>query len=83
MVDNPLNAKFAAVSFGTAGLRVFDIRNPGNPTKTREVAYFNQGPLVHAGISHYDASRGLLYVPAASGFTVLQIQPQVRAYLGL
>jgi len=65
-------------------LRVFDIRNPSNPIKTREVAYFNHGPLVHAGVSHYDASRGLLYVPGSSGFKVLQIQPQVRAYhLGL
>ncbi len=82
-VDNPLNAKFAAVSFGVAGLRVFDIRSPSNPNKTREVAYFNHGSLVHAGVSHYDAARGLLYVPGASGFKVLQIQPQVRAYLGL
>ena len=36
------------------------------PEKTREVAYFNHGPLVHAGVSHYDAARGLLYVPADS-----------------
>jgi hypothetical protein len=79
-VDNPLNAKFAAVSFGVAGLRVFDIRNPKEP---REVAYFNQGPLVHAGVSHYDAARGLLYVPSSAGFRVLEIQPQVRAKLGL
>jgi hypothetical protein len=38
---------------------------------------------VHAGVSHWDAARGLLYVPAASGFTVLEIEPQVRARLGL
>ena len=80
MVDNPYNAKFAAVSFGSAGLRIFDIRLPTFP---REVAYFNHGPLVHAGVSHYDAARGLLYVPGGSGFWVLEIEPQVRARLGL
>jgi hypothetical protein len=80
MVDNPLNAKFAAVSFGSSGLRVFDIRKPEAP---REVAYFNHGPLVHVGVSHYDSARGLLYVPGARGFWVLEIEPQVRANLGL
>ena len=74
VVDNPLNAKFAAVSFGTAGLRLFDIRDPARPV---EVAYFNHGPLQHAGVSHYDAERGLLYVPGATGLQVLQLQPQV------
>jgi hypothetical protein len=80
VVDNPYNAKFAAVSFGSAGLRIFDIRLPPFP---REVAYFNHGPLVHAGVSHYDAARGLLYVPGGSGFWVLEIERQVRARLGL
>jgi hypothetical protein len=80
MVDNPYNAKFAAVSFGSAGLRIFDIRLPTFP---REVAYFNHGPLVHAGVSHYDAARGLLYVPGGSGFWVLEIESQVRTRLGL
>ena len=80
LIDNPPDAKFAAVSFGSAGLRVFDIRNPKKPI---EVAYFNHGPLVHAGISHYDASRGLIYVPSANGFIVVQIEPQVREHLGL
>ena len=79
-IDNPYNAKFAAVSFGTAGLRIFDIRVPAAP---REVAYFNYGSLVHAGVSHYDAARGLLYVPGGTGFWVLAVEPQVRAYLKL
>lgn len=80
MVDDPLNAKFAAVSFGTAGLRVYDIRKRQKPV---EMAYFNHGPLVHVGVSYYDGSRGLLYVPAAVGFRVLQLEPQVRVFLGL
>ena len=80
MVDNPLNAKFAAVEFGRAGLRMFDIRDPKVP---QEVAYFNRGSLVHSGVPHYDAGRGLLYVPGSTAFWVLEIQPQVRAHLGL
>jgi hypothetical protein len=79
-IDDPTDARFAMVSFGTAGLRVFDVRNPRRPV---EVAYFNHGALVHAGVSHYDASRGLIYVPGGDGFQVLEIQPQVRERLGL
>ena len=33
IVDDPLNATFAAVSFGTAGLRIFDIRRPITPVE--------------------------------------------------
>jgi hypothetical protein len=80
LIDNPLNAKFAAVNFGSAGLRIFDIRQPASPS---EVAYFNHGNLVHAGVGYYDAARGLIYAAGGSGFWVLQIEPQVRARLGL
>src|SRR5262249_41141616 len=78
MVDNPLNAKFAAVSHGSAGLRVFDLRTPIQPV---EVAYFNRGP--RSGVPVYDAARGLIYSTGTDGFKVLQIEPQVRARLGL
>jgi hypothetical protein len=80
LIDNPLNAKFAAVNFGEAGLRIFDIRDPLTPT---EVAYLNQGVPVHAGVSYYDCARGLIYISDTGGFKVLQVQPQVRARLGL
>ena len=80
MIDNPLNAKFAAVNFGTAGLRLFDIREPARP---REVAYFNHGPPVHGGVGYYDTARKLLYVAGSSGFQVLELEPQVRKHLGL
>lgn len=91
-VDNPFNATFAMVSFGDgvipafdgspsgAGLRLFDIRNPSEPL---EVAYFNAGPLEHAGASHYDHKRGLLYMPDMGGVRVLELQPQIIGYLGL
>jgi hypothetical protein len=77
IVDDPLNATFAAVSFGTAGLRIFDIRRPITPV---EVAYFNHGPLVHAGVTHYDHERKLFYVPSASGLQILKFREQVLDY---
>lgn len=80
LIDDPLNAHFAAVGYGTAGLRIFDIRNPAQPV---EVAYFNHGVPVHAMVGHYDAARKLIYFSDASGFKVLQIEPQVSKRLGL
>jgi hypothetical protein len=79
-VDDPYDAHFAMVSMGDAGFRVFDIRNPDSPS---EVAYFNRGPLVHAGVGHYDAARGLIYIPAATGMQVLEVQPRVYDALDL
>jgi hypothetical protein len=80
LIDNPMNAKFAALNFGDAGLRIFDIRDPSKPT---EVAYFNHGVPVHAGVGYYDAARKLIYFSDAGGFKVLQIEPQVRKQLGI
>ncbi len=80
LIDNPLDAKFAMVNFGDAGLRIFDIRHPEKPV---EVAYFNHGMPTHAGVGYYDAQRGLIYAASASTFWVLQVEPQVRARLGL
>jgi hypothetical protein len=87
-VDNPYQATFAMVSFGdgfipgggVSGLRVFDIRDPSAP---KEVAYFNKGALQHASATHYDASRGLLYMPGANATQVLELQPQLVKALGL
>lgn len=80
LIDNPMDAKFAALNFGDAGMRVFDIRDPEHPV---EVAYFNHGSPTHASFAHYDTARGLLYYSDAEGFKVLQIEPQVRKRLKL
>jgi hypothetical protein len=80
LIDNPLNPRFAMVNFGDAGLRIFDIRQPSHPT---EVAYFNHGAPTHAGVGYYDAQRGLIYAASNSSFWVLEVEPQVRARLGL
>lgn len=80
LIDDPMNAHFAMVNFGNAGLRFYDIRNPANPV---EVAYFNHGAPVHAGVGYYDAARGLVYMSGAGQFWVLELEPQVKARLGL
>jgi hypothetical protein len=79
-VDNAEHATFAMISFGSAGLRVIDIRDPKHPV---EAAYFNRGQMQHAAVGHWDAARGLLYEPGPSGLQVLELQPQVIAALGL
>ncbi len=79
LIDNPIDAKFAAVSLGSAGLRIFDIRQPETPSG---VAYFNLGSLAHAGVGYYDSQRGLICAAGNSGFWVLEIEPQVRTRLG-
>ena len=80
LIDNPMNAKFAAVNFVSAGLRIFDIRNPEEPT---EVAYVNHGFMIHGGVGHYDAARGLIYAAGNSGLWIPKLQPQVRKELRL
>ena len=80
LIDNPMNAKFAALNFGDAGLRVFDMRDPHNPT---EVAYFNHGEPTHAGVGYYDAVRKLIFFTDAGGFKVLQFESKASKQLGL
>ena len=50
-VDRPRNARYAACTYFESGMRVFDIRNPAEPT---EIAYFNPParPGFHAGSNH-------------------------------
>ena len=79
-VDDPMNATFAMISFGDAGLRLFDIRDPRHPA---EVAYYNIGAMAHAAVSHYDAARGLVVAAGGAGMLVLELEPQVIEQLGL
>ena len=100
-VDDPDDTTFAMVSMWNAGLRLFDLRDPTDPT---EVAYFNPGayelgapsnPTDVIGLpgrgmdqawSHvrYDARTGHIWLlTRTGGFWVLELQPQLRAALGL
>lgn len=90
-VDDPDDTTFALLGMGTAGLRLFDVRDPANPT---EVAYFNSGlistddgpAVLDSVFSHvaYNASTGHIWLPTRSGgFWVLELGPQGRAVLDL
>jgi hypothetical protein len=90
-VDSATNTHFVMASMWNAGIRIFDVRNPAEPT---EVAYFNpadvagpgQAPLLdHVwGHVHYDASTGDIWFASASGgFYVVRLEDQVRRQLHL
>ena len=89
-VDNPNDTTFVMASMWNAGLRVFDVRDPKQPT---EVAYFNPGDvdptpattLDHAwGHVRYVAQTGQIWFATADGgFWVVRIEGQVRQYLQL
>jgi hypothetical protein len=89
-VDDPQDTTFVMASMWNAGLRIFDVRDPANPT---EVAYFNPGDvdptdgvrLDHAwGHVRYDRATGQIWFATADGgFWVVRLERQVRSYLGL
>jgi hypothetical protein len=57
-VYNKGGAAFVMIEYGTAGLRIFDLRNGDKPT---EAAYYNDGKgHVHSGVFSYDDARGIL-----------------------
>lgn len=90
-VDSATNTHFVMASMWNAGIRIFDVRNPAQPT---EVAYFNPGDVAGAGQAtlldhvwghiHYDAASGEIWFASANGgFFVVRIENQVRRQLDL
>ena len=89
-VDDPKDTTFVMASMWNAGLRVFDVRDPVNPT---EVAYFNPGDVDPSTSTTLDHAWGhVRYVPesgqiwfatADGGFWVVRIEGQVRKHLDL
>ncbi|HEV3354745.1 MAG TPA: hypothetical protein VG076_17580 [Acidimicrobiales bacterium] len=89
-VDNPTDTTFVMASMWNAGIRLFDVRNPKQPT---EVAYFNPGDvdptsavdLDHAwGHIRYLPDKGQIWFGTADGgFWVVRIERQLRRYLNL
>jgi hypothetical protein len=78
---NSNGAAFLMMEFGSAGLRVFDLRDGEHP---KEVAYFNDGKgHVHSGLFHYDDARGIVVASGSEAMHVLVLQPQVVKALGL
>jgi hypothetical protein len=80
-VYNKNGAAFVMLEFGTAGLRVFDLRAGEHP---KEVAYYNDGKgHSHSGVFHYDEARGIMLASGTQAMHVLMLQPQMIAALGL
>lgn len=85
-VDDPTHTTFALLSMWNAGLRIVDVRDPLHPT---DVAYFNPGVVagqLDQAWAHvrYQPSTGIIWFSTATGgFWVLELEPQMRAQLGL
>jgi hypothetical protein len=88
--DDGDDTTFVMASMWNAGIRVFDVRDPSEPV---EVAYFNPGDVeAGSGVALDQAWGHVRWVPetgqiwfatALGGFWVAELEPQVRAYLGL
>jgi hypothetical protein len=89
-VDDPTRTTFVVASMWNSGVRVFDVRDPAHP---KEVAYFNPGDVqAGPGVTLDHAWAHVRWVPktgqlwfstSAGGFWVAELEPQVRAQLGL
>ena len=89
-VDDPEDTTFVMASMWNAGIRLFDVRDPTNPT---EVAYFNPGDVDPTAATHLDHAWGhvryvaetgqIWFATADGGFWVVRIEGQVRRQLAL
>src|SRR5581483_2743566 len=89
-VDDPNDTTFVMASMWNAGIRIFDVRRPARPT---EVAYFNPGDVDPTSAVKLDQAWGhiryiarsgqIWFATADGGFWVVQLESQVRNYLGL
>ena len=89
-VDDPNDTTFVMASMWNAGIRLFDVRNPEDPT---EVAYFNPADVDPTASTQLDHAWGhIRYLPetgqiwfatADGGFWVVRIEGRVRDLLGL
>lgn len=78
-VDSATDTRMGLFNFLWAGLRIVDIRKPANP---QEVAYFKPGDGCGGHVRYIPETGDIWVACAASGFYVLQLQPQIRKRLG-
>jgi hypothetical protein len=80
-IFNKNGAAFVMLEYGSAGLRVFDLRDGEHP---KEVAYYNDGKgHVHSGVFYYDEKRGIMLASGSQNGHVLMLEPQAIEALGL
>lgn len=80
-IYNKNGAAFVMIEYGSAGLRLFDIRDGEHP---KELAYWNDGNgHTHSGLFYYDDTRGIILASGALKTQVLMLEPQMIEALGL
>lgn len=79
-VDSSTQTRLGLFNFMWAGLRIADLRDPAKP---EEVAYFRPGDACTGHVRYRPESGQIWFTCAASGFYVIELQPELRARLGL
>lgn len=79
-VDSATNTLLGLFPFTYAGLRIVDLHDPAKPV---EVGYFKPGDSCMSHV-HYVSNTGQIWFACAySGFYVIELKPELRAFLGL
>lgn len=77
-VDSATDTRLGLFNFLWAGLRIADLRDP---TKPVEIAYFKPGDACGGHVRYIPATGQIWLTCTASGFYVLELEPQLRASL--
>lgn len=78
-VDSATDTRLGLFNFMWSGLRIADLRDPKNPV---EVAYFKPGDACTGHVRYLPGSGDIWFACAASGFYVIELNPELRASLG-
>jgi hypothetical protein len=79
-VDSPTDSRLGLFQFLWAGLRIVDLRKPAEPV---EVAYFKPGDACGGHVRYLPKTGHIWLSCGQSGFYVLELDPKVRAAMGL
>lgn len=72
--DDPFDARMYLVSWSSAGVRAFDIRDPRNPT---EIAYVNpgEGAVAYSYPDYDPTSREIVWAGDGTGLNIARLHP--------
>jgi hypothetical protein len=79
-VDSATDTRLGLFPFMYAGLRIADLRDPTTPV---EVAYFKPGDSCMSHVRYVAKTGQIWFACQSSGFWIIELQPQLRAELGL